>query len=110
MTTSALIVITHLPDRDMALKIARALIERKLAACVNILAECTSVYRWQGRLENATEVPLLIKTRAAIYSEVEAAIKSLHPYELPEIVAVAIERGLPEYLEWVGAETVTEIG
>ena len=107
---SALIVITNAPNRDVALKIARALIERKLAACVNILAECTSVYRWQGRLENETEVPLLIKTRAAIYSEVEAAIKSLHPYELPEIVAVPIERGLPEYLEWLGAETVTEIG
>ena len=107
---SALIVITHAPDRDVALKIARALIERKLAACVNILAECTSIYRWQGRLETAAEVPLLIKTRAAIYADVEAAIRSLHPYELPEIVAVPIERGLPEYLEWVGVETVTEIG
>jgi len=107
---SALIVITNTPDRDVALKIARALIERKLAACVNILAECTSIYRWQGKLETATEVPLLIKTRAAIYDDVEAAIKSLHPYELPEIVAVPIERGLPDYLEWVNAETVTEIG
>lgn len=107
---SALIVITNAPDRDIALKIARALIERKLAACVNILAECTSVYRWQGKLETATEVPLLIKTRAAIYPELEAAIKSLHPYELPEIVAVPIERGLSGYLEWVGAATVTEIG
>ena len=107
---SAMIVITNAPDRDVALKIARALIERKLAACVNILAECTSVYRWRGKLETATEVPLLIKTRAAIYPELEAAIKSLHPYELPEIVAVPIERGSPEYLEWVNAETVTEIG
>ena len=107
---SALIVITNTPDRDVALKIARALIERKLAACVNILAECTSIYRWQGKLETATEVPLMIKTRAAIYDDVEAAIKSLHPYELPEIVAVPIERGLPDYLEWINAETVTEIG
>ena len=107
---SALIVITHVPDREVALKIAHALIERKLAACVNILAECTSVYRWQGKLETAAEVPLLIKTRAAIYDDVEAAIKSLHPYELPEIVAVPIERGLPDYLEWINAETVTEIG
>jgi len=107
---SALIVITHAPDREVALKIAHALIERKLAACVNILAECTSVYRWQDQLETATEVPLLIKTRAEIYDDVEAAIKSLHPYELPEIVAVPVERGLPEYLEWVGAETLTEIG
>ncbi len=107
---SALLVITNAPDRDVAHKIARALIERKLAACVSILAECTSVYRWQGKLETATEVPLLIKTRAAIYDDVEAAIKSLHPYELPEIVAVPIERGLPAYLEWVNAATVTEIG
>ena len=107
---SALIVITNTPDRDVALKIARALIERKLAACVNILAECTSIYRWQGKLETATEVPLMIKTRAAIYDDVEAAIKSVHPYELPEIVAVPIEVGLPGYLEWINAETVTEIG
>jgi periplasmic divalent cation tolerance protein len=107
---SALIVITNTPDRDVALKIARALIERKLAACVNILAECTSIYRWQGKLETATEVPLMIKTRAAIYDDVEAAIKSLHPYELPEIVAVPIARGLPDFLEWINAETVTEIG
>ena len=107
---SALIVITNTPNREVALKIARMLIERKLAACVNILAECTSVYRWQGKLETATEVPLMIKTRAAIYDDVEAAIKSLHPHELPEIVAVAIERGLPDYLDWVSAETVTEIG
>jgi periplasmic divalent cation tolerance protein len=107
---SALIVITNTPDRDVALKIARALIERRLAACVSILAECTSVYRWQGKLETATEVPLMIKTRAAIYDDVEAAIKSLHPYELPEIVAVPIVRGLSDFLEWISAETVTEIG
>jgi periplasmic divalent cation tolerance protein len=107
---SALIVITNTPDRDVALRIARALIDRKLAACVNILPECTSIYRWQGKLETATEVPLMIKTRAAIYDDVEAAIKSLHPYELPEIVAVPIERGLPDFLEWINAETVTEIG
>ena len=110
MAAETLIVITNAPDRDIALKIARALIERKLAACVNILAGCTSVYRWQGRLEEAAEVPLLIKTRAAIYGEVEAAIRSVHPYELPEIIAVPVERGLPGYLEWITAQTVTEIG
>lgn len=107
---SALIVITNAPNRDVALEIAHALIERKLAACVNILAECASVYRWQGKIETAGEVPLLIKTRAAIYDDVEAAIRSLHPYELPEIIAVPIERGLPEYLEWVNTATFTEIG
>ena len=107
---SALIVFTNAPDRAIAEKIAHALIEAKLAACVNILAECTSVYRWEGKTETSREVPLLIKTRAAIYDEVEAMVKSLHPYELPDIVAVSIERGLPDYLDWVNAATVTEIG
>ena len=102
---SALIVITNAPDRDVALRIAHALVERKLAACVNILAECISVYRWNDQLETATEVPLLIKTRAAIYDEVEAAIRSLHPYELPEIVAVPITDGSAAYLDWIIAET-----
>ena len=107
---SAMIVLTTTPDRGVAQNIARALIERRLAACVNILAGCESVYRWRGQIETASEVPLMIKTRAAIYDDVEAAIRSLHPYELPEIVAVSVERGLPAYLDWVSAETVTEIG
>jgi periplasmic divalent cation tolerance protein len=104
----ALLVITNTPSRDVALRLAQALIERRLAACVNILAACTSVYRWKGVLETATEVTLLVKTRAEIYDEVQAAIKSLHPYELPEIIAVPVERGLPEYLAWVDAETTAE--
>ncbi len=107
---NALIVFTHAPDRAIAEKIARALVERKLAACVNILAECTSIYRWRGAIETAGEVPLMIKTRADIYDDVEFAIKSLHPYELPEIVAVPVERGSDDYLEWISAATVTEIG
>ena len=107
---SVLIVLTSAPDRAVAEKIAHALVERRLAACVNILAACTSVYRWQGKIETTGEVPLLIKTRAAIYDEVEALVKSLHPYELPEIVAVCVERGLPDYLDWVSAATMTEIG
>ena len=107
---NAMIVITNAPDRAVAEKIARALIDQKLAACVNILAPCDSVYRWQGNVETATEVPLLIKTRADIYAEVEAAIKGLHPYELPEIVAVPMALGSSEYLEWINAATITEIG
>ena len=107
---NALIVFTHAPDRAVAENIARALVERKLAACVNILAECKSIYRWQGKIETAGEVPLLIKTRADIYDELEAVIKSLHPYELPEIVAVPVERGSGDYLDWISAATVTEIG
>ena len=107
---STLIVITQAPDREVALQIAHALIERKLAACVNILAACTSIYRWKDKVETATEVPLLIKTRAALYDELEAAIQSLHPYELPEIVAVSVAQGLPGYLQWINSETITEIG
>jgi periplasmic divalent cation tolerance protein len=107
---SAIIVLTNAPDRAVAREIADALIDRKLAACVNILAECTSVYRWKGAVETATEVPLLIKTRADIYDDVEAAIRGLHPYELPEIIAVSVERGSPDFLAWVNAQTVTGIG
>ncbi len=104
------VVLTNLPDRDAALKLARELVAKKLAACVSVLAECTSVYRWKGELENAVEVPVLIKTRAARYDEVEAAIRALHPYELPEILAVPAVRGLDEYLQWVADETAISIG
>lgn len=100
-----MLVLTNLPDADNAQKLATLLVERGLAACVNILAPCRSVYRWQGKIEDTIEVPLLIKTRAERYAELEAAIIAHHPYELPEIVAVPIERGLPDYLAWVVAQT-----
>jgi periplasmic divalent cation tolerance protein len=106
----AVIVLTNLPDRDAALKLAQELVARRLAACVNVLAPCTSVYRWKGETETAPEVPVLIKTRAERYAEVEAAIRALHPYELPEIVAVPAVRGLEEYLQWVSDETSIPIG
>jgi periplasmic divalent cation tolerance protein len=100
-----LIVLTNLPDRASAMKLAQALVDQRLAACVNVLGEAYSVYRWRGRVATEPEVPVLIKTRGALYREVEAAIVAAHPYELPEIVAVPVLRGLPEYLEWVVAET-----
>lgn len=103
--TDTLIVITTLPDAEHAATLAARLVEERLAACVNILAPCTSVYRWQDRIETAAEVPLLIKTVAACYPALETAIRANHPYELPEIVAVPAERGLPAYLDWVAAET-----
>jgi len=102
---SALLVVTNLPDRTAAEKLADALIAQRVAACVNILAPCRSVYRWKGAVQHDEEHPLLIKTTRERYAALEAAIRALHPYELPEIVAVAIERGLPAYLEWVAAET-----
>lgn len=100
-----LLVITNLPDAAAAERVATALVERRLAACVNRLAPCRSTYRWEGAIQHDEEHPLLIKTDAARYAELEAAIRELHPYELPEIVAVDIQRGLPAYLAWVSAET-----
>ena len=104
------IVITNLPDRAAAVKLAQELVTKRLAACVNVLAECTSIYRWKGGIENAAEVPVLIKTRAERYAEVEATIRSLHPYELPEIIAVPVRHGFDEYLQWVADETAIAIG
>lgn len=102
---TALLVLTNLPDRPAAEALAGALIEARLAACVNILAPCRSVYRWQGAVETADEVPLLIKTSATRYAALEAAIRAQHPYELPEVIAIPITQGLPSYLAWVAAET-----
>lgn len=99
-----LLVLTNLPDRAAAMKLAAAVIEAKVAACVNVLSSCTSVYRWQGQVENAEEIPVLIKTTAARYDALEALIRRLHPYELPEIIAVPVARGLPGYLQWVAQE------
>lgn len=104
---SALLVLTNLPDRATAEKLAGELVERRLAACVNILAACRSVYRWQGAVQREDEHPMLIKTTRAAYAELEALIREHHPYELPEIIAVPVDLGLPAYLDWVGAETST---
>jgi periplasmic divalent cation tolerance protein len=104
-TNEILLVLTNLPDRASAQRIAGALVENRAAACVNILAECDSVYRWQGKVETANEVPLLIKTTRAAYSQLEKIIRKHHPYELPEIIAVPVDAGLPGYLQWVAEET-----
>lgn len=102
---STLLVFTNLPDRAAAERLAETLVAKRLAACVSILAPCRSVYRWKDGLQQDEEHPLLIKTTEERYQALEAAIRAGHPYELPEIIAVPIERGLPGYLAWVGAET-----
>ncbi len=102
-----LLVMCTLPDEPAARQLARNLVESGLAACVNVLSPCTSTYRWQGVTEEATEIPVMIKTSVQRYPELEAAILARHPYELPEIVAVPVTRGLPAYLEWVAGETRT---
>jgi len=101
-----LIVITNCPDEETANAIALAVVEEQLAACVNILPRVQSIYRWQGSVESAAEIPLLIKATTRNYPALEARIKSLHPYDVPEIIALPIARGLPAYLNWVAAETL----
>ena len=99
-----LLLVTNMPDRDSAQRMAHLLIERHAAACVSIMSECNSVYRWEGKVEEANEVPLLIKTTRAAYKRAEELIRSHHPYELPEIIAVSVVAGLPAYLNWVVGE------
>jgi periplasmic divalent cation tolerance protein len=101
----ALVVLTNLPSREAAEKLADALVAARVAACVNILAPCRSVYRWQGAVQHDEEHPMLIKTTRECYPALEAAIRAGHPYELPEIVALPVGAGLPAYLAWVAAET-----
>lgn len=106
--SGSLLVMTTLPDLQVARTIACALVEQRLAACVSIQSPCRSVYRWNGGIEQAEEIPLLIKTTVRRYPALEAALKAMHPYDLPEIVAVGVADGLPAFLEWINAETMTE--
>lgn len=100
-----LLVLTNCPDEATANAIALALVEEKFAACVNILPRVQSVYRWQGAVESASEIPLLIKSTVGRYAELETAIRARHPYDVPEIIALPITQGLPAYLNWVATET-----
>lgn len=99
------IVFTTLPDAEIAGKLARNLVEKRLAACVNVLSPCQSVYRWQGDVQEDGEIPLIIKTTAELYPALETYLRQQHPYALPEIVALDVAQGLPEYLTWVAEST-----
>ncbi|WP_034302861.1 divalent-cation tolerance protein CutA [Herbaspirillum sp. RV1423] len=105
----ALIVLTNVPDAELARSLAQTLVERRLAACVNIMPAIQSVYRWQGVVEHATELTLMIKSTQARYVELEAAIVEVHPYDVPEVIALPIAAGLPAYLNWIVAETGKEL-
>jgi periplasmic divalent cation tolerance protein len=105
-TSGTILVLTNLPDLASAENMAQHLVVEKLAACVNILAPCTSIYRWQGKIETTTEIPLLIKTTEQRYQAVEAFIHKKHPYELPEIIHVSVGGGLPAYIQWIQQETL----
>jgi len=97
------LILCTCPDADCAENLANALIAEKLAACVNIVPGVRSVYQWQGQIETAQEHLLLIKSRQDRYPAIEAAVKKLHPYEVPEIIALDIERGSQDYLQWINS-------
>lgn len=107
MSVDAILVLTNLPSQASAEQLAQVLVDEKLAACINILAPCTSIYCWQGKTERVIEFPLIIKTISACYAALEQVILREHPYELPEIIHVPITGGLPAYLNWLTKESFT---
>ena len=101
MAEEILVILTTWPDGDKARVAARALVEEHLAACANIVPAVESIYRWEGNIETASEVLMLVKSTIGRYVELETRIKALHPYEVPEIVALPVSDGLIAYLRWV---------
>lgn len=93
------------PDRDTAVDVGKKLVESRLAACVSFGSPVESIYRWQGKVEEATEYAMTIKTVSENYSKIEKLILSVHPYDVPEIVCVDIENGFQSYLNWIESET-----
>ena len=104
-TEHPLLCLITAPDREAADRIARMLVDERLAACVNILPGITSVYRWEGAVETGEEVLLMAKTMRTRLDALTVRVKQLHPYDVPEVIAVGIEGGLPAYLDWIAAET-----
>jgi periplasmic divalent cation tolerance protein len=96
-----MLVLTTVADAPSAERIARALVEERLAACVTVLGPARSTYRWQGAVESADELPLLVKTTAERWPELRERLRALHPYEVPEMLAWRAEDGWPAYLDWV---------
>jgi periplasmic divalent cation tolerance protein len=104
---AAILVLTNVPDRAVADTLARVLLDERLAACVNIGGPVDSIYHWRGRIETGREIPVAIKTRPALYSDVEGAIRKIHPYDTPEIIAMPVVGGDARYLGWLAAETAS---
>src|SRR5690242_15628653 len=99
--TNKRIIFTTAGSREEARKIANALVERKLAACVSIVPQVESIYRWEGKVESAEEWLLIIKTNSSAFDRVRDAIKELHSYDLPECVSISVDDGSAEYLKWI---------
>jgi periplasmic divalent cation tolerance protein len=103
MAEEVLLVFTTWPDASAAREAARVLVEEKLAACANMVAAVESIYRWEGKVEQASEVLMILKTTIGRYPQLETRIKALHSYEVPEVVSLRVADGLPGYLRWVEA-------
>ncbi len=100
-----IVCLVTINDRDRAAQIAHTLVEKKLVACVNIVPEIRSIYSWQGEICDDSEILLIMKTKSNLFAELESAINALHPYEVPEIIALDIQKGLPGYLRWIDEST-----
>ena len=105
MSGEVLLAYSTFPDVETARRIASQLVSESLAACANILSSIESIYRWQGKIEEANETLALFKTTSTTYPAFQARLKSLHPYEVPEIICVSVVNGLPAYLDWVNQNT-----
>jgi periplasmic divalent cation tolerance protein len=101
MAEEVLLVLSTFPDAATARRIGRQLVEEHCAACANILGQVESIYWWEKKVESANEMLVLFKTTADRYAALEATLKQLHPYEVPEIIALPVATGLPVYLDWV---------
>jgi periplasmic divalent cation tolerance protein len=107
--TDALVVLTTLASEDEAVRLIRALLERRLVACGTVLPAGRSLYRWQGQVADEREVVVLLKTRSARLDALKVAFAELHPYKVPELLALAVESGLDRYLEWISGETTLAV-
>lgn len=103
--TDKIVLFTTVSSPEEADRLARTLVERRLAACVNILPQVRSVYRWQGKVEDSSEILLVIKSRRALFAALSEAVRALHSYEIPELIALPVVDGYPPYLDWIEQET-----
>jgi periplasmic divalent cation tolerance protein len=104
-----IVCVVTIDEIDKAASMARTILEQRLAACVNIVPQIRSIYTWKGEIHDEHEVLMLIKTRNELFDDLKEAVKNLHPYEVPEIIALNIEKGLPDYLNWIHETTKASI-
>jgi periplasmic divalent cation tolerance protein len=107
MSEQVLLAFSTFPDANTARKVVKEIIDLRLAACGNILPPIHSIYRWKGKLESSEETLVIFKLEAERYGDFEAKLRALHPYEVPEIISVKVDSGLPDYLRWVAESCAT---